>query len=99
MNPTSWLEWSMEQTADLSKRLVIQGYDPLSIERLRRTNAGFDARFTRFEQLLDDIAESMVADPDGYHHYDRLTKAKIDLLTYTCTERGQLLQGTLAHTA
>lgn len=99
MTPTCWMDWCTKQMGDLSRRLVIQGYDPASIERLRRTNRGFERAFTRFEREFGAITDAMATNPDGYHHYEALNRAKTDLLTYTCAERGVLLQDPLARTA
>ncbi|MDJ0836667.1 MAG: hypothetical protein QNK37_09125 [Acidobacteriota bacterium] len=90
MTPTCWLDWCTKQTADLSNRLMIQGYDPARIEFLRATNAEFRARFERFENAIDTVAEAMTRQPEGYHHYETLTRAKQELLLYTCEERGRL---------
>ena len=99
MTPICWLDWCTKQTADLSKRLMIQGYDPMRLEILRVTSADFRAHFDCFERAIDTIAEAMTCNPEGYHHYEALTKAKQDLLLFTCEERGRLLAPQVAMSA
>jgi len=99
MSPTCWMDWCTKQTADLSRKLIIQGYDPASIERLRRTDGAFDSQFATFEREFDEISEAMAANPDGYHHFEALQRAKSKLLAYTCTVRGAILEDRLARTA
>jgi len=99
MTPTCWMDWCTKQMSDLSRRLIIQGYDPAGIERLRHTHRGFETAFTRFEREFGEITDAMASNPDGYHHYEALNRAKADLLAYTCAERGVLMNGSLARTA
>lgn len=92
MIPVCWSDWCTRQLADLSRRLLIQGYDPTTLERLRHTRRDFSLQFTRFENSLVQITEAMAVNPEGYHHYDDLTRAKADLLEFTGNQRGLLFE-------
>ena len=82
-----WTDWTRKQMADLSTRLLIQGYAPADIQRLCAERGDFRDQFARFESQFDRISTAMFSEPDGYHHFDELTRAKMELLQFTNLHR------------
>lgn len=99
MNLQSWIDWCSKQLSDLSVRLVRQGYSPSRIEYLNHTSSLFKDRFAFYLDRINQVMENIEANPDGYHHFDDFSKAKMELLRFTCEHRGTLLEPELAKTA
>ena len=91
MNAQTWIQWCQKQLADLSLRLFRQGYHPAKIEYLNHTSPDFNQQFQGFLTRLNQVMEEMEANPDGYHHFEDFTKAKMELLTFTNFNRERFL--------
>lgn len=99
MNSQTWIDWCQKQLSDLSQRLFRQGYHPVRIEQLNRTSPEFSQHYQAFLDRLNEVMDQMAANPQGYHHFEEFTKAKMDLLAYTNLNRGRFLELDLAKTA
>lgn len=99
MTPKNWIDWCQKQLADLSTRLFRQGYHPARIEYLNQASPIFRERFAYHLSRLDEVMEAMADNPEGYHHFEDFSKAKLDLLTFTNLNREQYLELDLARTA
>ncbi len=91
MTPTAWIEWSTKQLADLARKLSRQGYTPKLIQRLCASVPEFDAHYQSFSAELQALTEAMVANPDGYHHYDGMDRIKQEFLVFTNLNRVRFL--------
>ncbi len=91
MTPTAWIEWSTKQMADLGVRLWRQGYSPKRIKGLCDSVPEFGTRFRAFEADFQGITDAMTTNPDGYHHFDSMTRIKQELLVFTNFNRARFL--------
>jgi hypothetical protein len=99
MTPQTWIDWCQKQLSDMSRRLFRQGYNPVRIEQLNRTSPEFNEHYQTFLDRLERIMDQMAANPQGYHHFEAFTKAKMDLLSFTNHNRARFLETELARTA
>ena len=99
MNLQSWIDWCSKQLSDLSVRLARQGYNPDRIDYLNSTSNIFRDRFAHHLDRINQIMEDIEANPAGYHHFDDFSKAKMELLRFTCEHRGNIREPELAKTA
>jgi len=99
MTRNTWIDWCQKQLGDLSRRLLLQGYQPHRIEFLKRTRPDFREQFDKFMDQVYLVMEAMADNPDGFHHFDAFTQAKQELLLFTNTHRNVLLELDLAETA
>ena len=99
MTLQSWIDWCQKQLGDMSLRLFRQGYNPARIEYLNQNNPEFRQKFSGFLDRINQIMDQMAANPEGYHHFEEFTKAKMELLEYTNLHRMQFLEMDLAQTA
>lgn len=99
MNTQTWIDWCQKQLGDLSRRLLRQGYHPTRIEYLSRTFPEFKSRFYNFSSRLQNIMDKMAENPEGYHHYECFTEAKMELLRFTNLHRELYLDMNIAETA
>ena len=94
-----WIDWCRKQLADLSLRLLRQGYDPIRIEELEQNSPEFRKQYGLFLANIDEIMAQMAINPEGYHHFEAFTKAKKAFLEFTNLNREQFLLSDLAQTA
>ena len=94
-----WIDWCRKQLADLILRLLRQGYDPVRLEDLEQSSLEFKKEYAAFLAKVDEIMAQMAINPEGYHHFEEFTKAKMALLTFTNTHRGEFLESDLAQIA
>ncbi len=87
----TWIDWCQKQLGDLSLRLFRQGYHPARIEYLNQTAPLFQKRFQGFMNQINEIMDQMAANPEGYHHFEDFTKAKMELLEFTSHHRAIFL--------
>ena len=99
MTLQTWIDWCQKQLGDLSLRLFRQGYHPARIEFLNQTAPEFREQFAEFLDRMNHIMDQMAANPEGYHHFEEFTKAKMELLEFTNQNRAQYLELNLAKTA
>lgn len=99
MTTDTWMTWVAEQLADLSVKLMRQGFDPERMNQLMNSNSAFREQYQIFETRLDEITQEMMQNPDGYHHFGTMTDAKMDLLRFTNLNREAFLQPQLAQIA
>ena len=99
MNEQAWIEWCQKQLADMSRRLQRQGYHPGRIEYLLFASPEFRRHWDRFQGKIRQVMDGMATHPDGYHHYDAFSLAKMDLLQYTNHHRAHFLDLQLAEPA
>ena len=99
MTPQNWIDWCQKQLADLSLRLLRQGYSPARIEFLSQTSPEFREQFAHHLQVLDEAMDAMAAHSDGFHHFEVFSRAKMGLLLYTNLHRELFLDLDLARTA
>ena len=92
MTLQTWIDWCQKQLGDLSLRLFRQGYHPARIEYLNQTRPEFNERFQFFLNELNRIMDDMAVNPEGYHHFEEFTKAKMALLEYTNQHRARYLE-------
>ncbi len=101
MTLETWIDWCQKQLGDMSLRLFRQGYHPARIEYLTQNRPEFSERFQFFLNELNRIMDDMANNPEGYHHFEDFTKAKMELLAYTNQHRQAFLsrEPELAQTA
>lgn len=99
MTLQSWIDWCQKQLGDMSLRLFRQGYNPTRIEYLNQHNPEFRTRFAEFLDRINHIMDLMAVNPEGYHHFEDFTKAKMELLEYTNLNRRHFLEMDLAQIA
>ena len=91
MTEQGWIDWCQKQLADLSTRLFRQSYHPARIAWLVEHEPDFRRRYNGFLEEMNALVEAMVANPEGYHHFDAFSRLKMDLLRYTGLERERFL--------
>ena len=99
MTIQTWIDWCQKQLADMSIRLLRQGYHPARIEYLNQTSPEFREKYAAFLSGLNEVMDQMASNPDGYHHFDNFTRLKRELLEFTNLNRETFLDLQLARTA
>ena len=98
MTDSTWIDWCQKQLGDLSRRLLLQGYQPHRIEFLKRVRPEFRQAFDKYMDTVYACMEAMAKDPEEHGHFVAHAEAKQELLLFTNTHREALLTLDLAET-
>lgn len=76
------MEWIEKQLGDAARRLELMGITLSRNTELKQIHEDYRKKSDAFFDSIYVVQESLVKNPEGFHHFDAMTKAKDEFLGF-----------------